>query len=147
MQFAIEPVWKWAEDCEALVFAHWQELGMDQDLPIDPNIERMIAMEAMGMFKVIGVRDEGVLKGYMLAVVSPHLHYQSSPQMFIVDAYYIAPECRNGTGAKLIRFAENLAKELGCIKIYLSCKVHSDHTKLFISLGYTLSDFAFIRRI
>jgi GNAT superfamily N-acetyltransferase len=147
MQFAIEPVWKWAEACEALVFAHWQELGMDQDLKVDPNIERMMAMEAMGMFKVIGALEDGAWKGYMLAVVSPHLHYQSSPPMFIVDAYVVSPTSRNGTGVRLFRFAEAYAKSLGCIKMYASYKIHKEHKKFFELMGWTESDVAVIKRI
>jgi N-acetylglutamate synthase-like GNAT family acetyltransferase len=147
MQFAVESVSKWAGDAEPLVYAHWQELGMDQDLKIDPNIDRMEAMEAMAMFKVISAREDGVLKGYLLAVVSPHLHYQSSPPMFIVDAYYITPDARTGTGARLFKFAEALAKDMGCIKIYASFKLHKDHAGFFDALGYKQSDIAVIKRI
>jgi hypothetical protein len=147
LSFQAEAVEKWAADSPALVRAHWQELGLDLDLEIAPDVDKMKLMEGVGMWKVLTARADGVLVGYLLAVFSPHLHYRSSPPMFIVDAYYIAPDWRTGTGAKLIRFAESFARELGAIKIYLSCKVHCDHTKLFEALGYKLSDYAFIKRI
>jgi Acetyltransferase (GNAT) family len=147
IQFQIEPVEQWAADSKDLVYAHWQELGLDLDLEIAPDIEKMKILESLGMFTVITARDEGKLVGYLLAVVSTHLHYRTSPPMFIVDAYYISLEYRNGTGAKLFRFAEVIAKQLGTIKIYLSCKVHKDHSKFFKVLGYKLSDYAFIKRI
>jgi hypothetical protein len=145
--FQIEPVEKWSVESRDLTLDHWHELGLDLDLEAAIDFSKMKAMEDVGMFKIITVRDEGVMVGYLLAVVSPHLHYSTSAPMFIVDMYYIAPAYRNGTGVKLIRFAESLAKELGTIKIYLSCKVHRDHTKLFQALGYKLSDYAFIKRI
>lgn len=147
MTFQIESVEKWASECGPLVYAHWQELGMDLDLPIAPAYQKMKAMEDLGMFKVITVRESGRLVGYLLAVFSPHLHYTNSAPMFLVDAYYISPESRTGTGAKLIRFTESTAKRLGAIKIYLTCKIHRDHTKLFEALGYQLSDYCFIKRI
>lgn len=147
MDFQAESVEQWASDSADLIVAHWRELGMDLDLEIKPDIAKMKALQDLGVFKVITARDEGKLAGYLLAVFSTHLHYSTSPPMFIVDAYYISPEYRTGTGAKLIRFAESFAKNLGAIKIYLSCKVHRDHTKLFEALGYRLSDYAFIKRI
>lgn len=144
---AVEPVEVWQRDAIPLVREHWRELGLDLDLEISPDFERMKAMESIGLWKVVSVRDEGKLVGYLLAVVSTHLHYSTSPKMFIIDAYYIMPEYRNGTGVKLLKFAECLARELGAIKMYLSCKVHQDHSALFLALGYRLSDHAFTKRI
>jgi len=145
--FQVESVEDWASESKDLVYAHWQELGLDLDLEIAPDFEKMAMLEKMGMFKVITVREDGRMVGYLLAVVSTHLHYRYSPKMLIVDAYYVSPECRSGTGVKLIRFTEDLAQRLGAIKIYFSCKVHKDHSQLFQALGYRLSDYAFTRRI
>ncbi len=143
----VESVEVWEAESKDLVYAHWQELGLDLDLEIAPDFEKMKTLESMGLFKVVTVREGGTLVGYLLAVVSTHLHYRNSPKMLIVDAYYISPECRSGAGVKLIRFTEELAKQLGAIKIYFSCKVHKDHSQLFTALGYRLSDFAFTKRI
>lgn len=145
--FQVESVEEWASESKELVYAHWQELGLDLDLEIAPDFGKMKQLEEMGMFKVITVREDGRLVGYLLAIVNNHLHYRNSPKMLIVDAYYISPECRSGTGVKLVRFTEDLAHRLGAIKIYFSCKVHKDHTQLFQALGYRLSDFAFTKRI
>jgi len=145
--FQVETVETWAAESKDLVYAHWQELGLDLDLEIAPDIAKMKALEDLGVWRVLTAREDGRLVGYLLAVVSVHLHYMNSPRMFIVDAYYVSPESRKGTGAKLIRFAETFARELGTIKIYLSCKIHRDHSALFLALGYQLSDYAFIKRI
>lgn len=145
--FQLKSVEKWGAECMPLVTAHWQELGLDLDLEIAPQFAKMKMLKDLGCFKCITARENGKLVGYLLAVFSVHLHYGKSPPMFIVDAYYVAPEARNGTGAKLIRFSESVARTLGAIKIYLSCKVHQDHSKLFLALGYKLSDYAFIRRL
>jgi hypothetical protein len=165
--FQVESVEDWASESKDLVYAHWQELGLDLDLEIAPDFEKMAVLEGMGMFKVVTVREieecdahegggedmgcvcgeRGRLVGYLLAVVNTHLHYRNSPKMLIVDAYYVAPECRSGTGVKLVRFTEELAHQLGAIKIYFSCKVHKDHSRLFQGLGYRLSDYAFTKRV
>lgn len=145
--FQVEPIAVWEMECKDLVYAHWQELGLDLDLEIAPDFEVMKTLEGLEMFKVVTVREDGKLVGYLLAIINKHLHYRNSARMLIVDAYYISPECRQGTGVKLIRFTESLAHELGAIKIYLSCKAHKDHSRLFQGLGYRLSDFAFVKRI
>lgn len=148
LSFQVECVNKWAADAvPAMVEAHWRELGLDLDLEIKPDLEAMRTLESIGRWKICTARADGRLVGYVLAVVAPHLHYSSSPKMFIVDAYYLAPEYRNGAGAKLLKFAEATARSLGAIKVYLSCKVHQDHSKLFQALGYRLSDYAFIKRL
>lgn len=146
-KFQVESVDEWASEATDLIYAHWQELGLDLDLEIAPDFGKMKQLEDMGMFKVITVRDDGRLVGYLLAIVNNHLHYKNSPKMLIVDAYYVSPEFRNGAGVKLVRFTEDLAHRLGAIKIYFSCKVHKDHSQLFQALGYRLSDFAFTKRI
>ena len=142
-----EKVEVWEKDCMPLVVEHWKELGLDLDLEIAPDFESMKWLEKVGKWAVISVRDDGKLVGYLLAVINTHLHYRTSPKMFIIDAYYIAPQYRNGTGARLIRFAEKFARQVGAIKMYLTCKCHKDHSALFLKMGYRLSDLAFTRRL
>lgn len=147
MTFQIESIPVWAVEATQLIFDHWQELGLDLDLEIAPDFAKMKQLEDMGMFKVLTVREQGKMVGYLLALINHHLHYRTSPKMLIVDAYYIAPAFRSGAGAKLIRFTESIARRFGCIKIYFSCKVHKDHSSLFTAMGYRLSDYAFTKRI
>src|ERR1039458_3156 len=116
--FQTESVERWEAEAKDLIYAHWQELGMDLDLEIAPDFGKMKMLEDLGMFKVITVREDMKLVGYLLAIVSKHLHYRPVPPMLIVDAYYVSPECRSGTGAKLIRYTEALARQLDCIKVY-----------------------------
>ena len=89
--FQVESVEEWASEAGQLIRDHWQELGLDLDLEIAPDFAKMKAMEDVGMFKVVTVREDGVMVGYLLAVVSKHQHYRTSPLMLIVDAYYISP--------------------------------------------------------
>lgn len=143
----IEPVDSWFAEAIPLIYAHWQELGLDTDLKGDINTEALRQLEAIGRCSVITVRDDQELVGYLVAIHFPHLHYQSSGPMFMVDMYYIRPDHRQGAGVRLFKFMESYAKKLGCIKIYLTCKAHKDHSKLFEGLGYRLSDYAFTKRI
>jgi GNAT superfamily N-acetyltransferase len=145
--FQIETIDVWSRDFAPLFVQQWRELGLDQDLKPDFDFEKMRLLEQAGCFVAITARNDGQPIGYVIALFSTHLHYKSSPKMFIVDAYYLLPEFRNGIGAKMLKYAEAAAKTLGAIKIYLTCKVHQDHSELFKALGYKLSDYAFIKRI
>lgn len=142
-----ETVDQWFHDAIPLLYDHWQELGLDTDLKGDVNTDILRVLEQNKALALITVRDEENLVGYLVAIVNPHLHYRSSPPMFIVDMYYIVPKYRRGAGVRMFKFAEDQARKLGCIKFYLSCKVHKDHTALFEGLGFRLSDFAFTKRL
>lgn len=147
LTFQTESTVAFEKDVRPLLYDHWQELGLDLDLKGDPNFEKMHMLEEMHMWHNLTVRDEGKLVGYLWALITPHLHYKSSKPMLIVDAYYVKPKYRKGAGLKLLKFMEAFAKEKDTIKIYLTCKVHKDHSKLFTALGYRLSDYAFTKRI
>lgn len=143
----IETVESWFKDATPLIYDHWQELGMDTDLKGDVNTDALSKLEAAGSCTVITVRDGDAIVGYLMAIHYPHLHYQSSPPVFVVDMHYVKPAYRAINGVRLFKFAENYAKKIGCIKIYLSCKVHQDHSEFFRALGYRPSDYVFIKRI
>jgi len=145
--FQLEPVKRFEKECRPLLFDHWQELGLDLDLEGAPDFEKMAMLEKAGMWNVITARESGKLVGYLWALLSTHLHYKNSGCMLIVDAYYVKPEFRRGTGLQLLKFMEAFAREKQAIKIYLSCKVHRDHSALFTALGYRLSDYAFTKRL
>jgi len=145
--FQVEPVESFVLEATPLIYEHWQELGLDTDLRGDPDFDKMALLEKAGLWYVLTVRHEAKLVGYLWALVAPHLHYRNSGLMLIVDAYYIMPEHRRGAGVGLLKFMEAFAKEKNAIKIYLTCKVHKDQTKLFEALGYRLSDYAFTKRI
>lgn len=147
MTFQVETVESWWADAQPLIYNHWQELGLDTDLEGNIDVAKLVALEKAGLWITMTARDEGKLVGYVVALFSPHLHYSTSGPMMIVDMYYIKPEYRRGNGVKLLKFMEAVASHKKAIKIYLSCKVHKDHSKLFTLLGYRLSDFAFTKRI
>lgn len=143
----IDDMRRWYDDAKDLIYDHWQELGLDTDLKGDVDVDTLATLEESGGASVITARDDGRIVGYLLAIHRPHLHYKSSPPVFIVDMYYIAPEYRHGLGVRLLMFMQHYAKKIGCIKLYLSCKVHKDHSELFKKLGFKLSDYAFVKRI
>lgn len=141
---------KWADyakDAEALWPLHYAELALDQDrIKLDVDWARYEEADRKGQGLIITARDEGSLIGYFIVMLLPHMHYKSAGTMGYPDVYFVLPEYRKaGVGAKLIIATEIACKAIGVTKIYMSCKVHQDHSRLFELLGYKPSDLVFTK--
>ncbi len=125
---------------------HWEELALNKDkIGLSLDLKRYEQAEKDGMLHVVTVRSDGRLVGYFVAALVGHLHYKDAGLMAFTDIYYVLPEFRNGSGAKMLIFLEQSLRALGVTKMYLSCKVHQDHSELFKSLGYQPTDFIFTK--
>ena len=142
---------KWARivsEMKELFPAHWQELALDRDkFPMDVCHDRYLQFEAADALLLVTARADGKLVGYYVGMILPHLHYQSSGKMLHTDMYFVKKEFRNGVGAKLLMCAQDAARKAGAVKMYLSTKAHSDHSKLFELLGFKLSDKMFVKNL
>ncbi len=140
IKYAVE---KWAHvlpDMEAILVQHWQEIALGHDkVPLDIARDRYQDLCDSGSLHIVTARDDGVLIGYHVAIVSGHLHYLSTLHA-MTDVYYILPEYRVGrTGIRLFQFIEKEMRSLGVKKLYTGCKLHTANGrsgKLFEYLGY-----------
>lgn len=140
---------KWARvvhEMKELFPAHWEELALDRDkFPMDVCHDRYIQFEAAGALLLVTARADRKLVGYYVGMVLPHLHYQSSGNMLHTDMYFVKKEFRNGVGAKLLMCAQEAGRKAGAAKMYLSCKLHSNHTDLFQKMGFIPSDIMHVK--
>lgn len=141
---------KWVEafpDMQRLFPAHYAELALDQEsVKLSPNIEMYEEADKKGLMHLVTARNDGHLVGYFVAAVLPHLHYREAGPMSQTDAYFVDPGYRvGGCGAKLLMFAEESLREKGVKKIYISTKLHSNHSELFEKLGYKATDVVFTK--
>ena len=126
--------------------AHWEELALDrQKFPMDVHYDRYVHFETADALLVVTARADGKLVGYYVGMILPHLHYQSSGNMLHTDMYFIKREFRNGAGAKLLMCVQDAARRRKCVKMYLSCKIHSNHTELFQKMGFVPSDIMHVK--
>ena len=115
---------------------HYDELSVTKDFELDPNYEAYFAMERSKHLKVITCRKDGVLIGYIIFVLMPHLHYKSM-MTALEDIYYLTKSERKGrVGIKLFQYAEQYLKSIGVHRIIYSTKTHLDNSRLFEYLGY-----------
>ena len=130
---------------------HWGELGLTkEDVPVDMDWDRYLELEKDNKLHLVTVRHNGHVIGYQFTFVGGHFHYKSTIHG-MVDLYYILPQFRKGmVGVKMFNFAEEELKKIGVKKIITGCKAvipGLDHTKLFEHMGYTKSDYQFIKII
>ena len=92
---------------------HFTEVAMYQDLlRLKPNHEFYRTMEKSAALRVITARCDGLLIGYLIMWIHPHPHYHDTVCAY-EDAKFVLPEYRGHTGAKLVRFAEGVARDAG----------------------------------
>lgn len=80
---------------------------------LNPNYEAYWQLESLGMLHLLIAREEGVIVGYCIIIINPHLHFQHK-QYATVDVLYVSPSKRGGFVAyKLLRLTEEMVKDLG----------------------------------
>ena len=125
------------EELKQLYPAHYEELSVTKSVPLEPNYEVYKNIETAGILKVVTCRNDKELIGYILFIVTPHLHYKSCITA-VEDIYFVKKDYRRGrTGIKLFQFAEKYLKEQGVHRVIYGTKVHLDNSKLFEYLGYS----------
>lgn len=120
-----------------LLVKHWHEVALNHAaVPLDIDQAGYKRHDESGALHIVTARRDGVLIGYHVAIISPHLHYASTLHG-LTDVYYIAPEFRHGvTGMRLFQRVEKELKERGVKKLYTATKLHLDQGKLFEHMGY-----------
>lgn len=114
-----------ADGLEEMLFDHWQEVGLDHDaVPLAPDWVHYRDMEKQGIFRIVAMRDAGLLIGYSAFFVNRHLHYRHTLHA-VNDYFWLSPERRRGwAGVRLFRDSERLMQGLGVVKMMYHIKPH-----------------------
>ena len=68
---------QFVDEFEKLFPEHYEELCVTKDFPYEPDYEAYRRIGAAGMLRCITCRADGELIGYIIFIVTPHLHYKS----------------------------------------------------------------------
>lgn len=125
------------KEVQPLLPRHWEELALNKDkVPLAPDYDRYLRMDAEGMISVVTVRAGGKLVGYSIFIVQPGFHYKTCLEARM-DIFWLAPEYRGRMGGvRLFNAHEQELKRRGVKRIYSGSKLHKDTSRLFIALGY-----------
>lgn len=129
------------EDAKGLLESHWDEVALNKDkIKVNPDWDTYYLLQEQGKLDIFTARDEGVLVGYFVVFVSPHIHYKD--HLFAKnDLLYLSPSHRKGfTGVKLIKFAEKMLKEDGVSVLVVNTKNHKPFHKLMEFLGFSSAE-------
>lgn len=120
-----------------LLELHYEEIASFKEaIPLDPDYARYEQMDAAGRLFIIAARRDGVLVGYSIFFVGPHLHYNST--VFAAnDIVFLHPsERQGGLGVRLFKESERLVRERGARMISWHIKPINDFSPLLERLGY-----------
>lgn len=138
-----------------LLFAHWKEVAHYQDIELTPDIETYTRLEANGVIRVFTARAprydvppddrSGLLVGYALFIVTPHLHYRQVVQAQN-DVIYIQPDQR---GTMPLRFIDFCTESLFADGVDLVChhpKVAHNFGPILERQGFSPMDVLYVKR-
>ena len=148
--FVEEPWSVYRAECDALWREHYDELAARKSqMKMKPDETAYRALESAGVLHILVARDQGVMVGYLLSVVRPHLHYCDNLCGF-EDAYFLTRDHRRGrTGIRLFQAWEQTMRLARCDMLFAMCKVipDLDHTRMLEWLGFKRTDYAFSKWI
>ena len=112
--------------------------------PANPQIETYCQMEELGLAHAIGAFYRGELVGFIFLIISTIPHFgrcAASTESFFVSE----PARKSGAGLRLLHEAEELAKELGAVGIYVSSPSSGRLAKVLPGVGYRETNRLFFR--
>ena len=131
---------------------HWAELGVtkEDDCPLDPDFERFIQLDDLGLLRVWAARDGKTLAGYLAWFIQPHIHYRSTLHA-VEDLYLLSAPYRQGlNGYRFFTTAIDALRDLGVKRCIVHSKVHFEPERgglvqFFARLGFVHTDNLYIR--
>lgn len=144
IKFDQERLSAFREEAKELFAAHYDEVAQFKSLQkLDPDWVTYDLYEKMGKLWSMTARDDGVLVGYIIMIVSTHLHYRQL-RSAMEDVHFIHPDYRKGlVGYKLIKAALQQMRNLGVSFCVMRTKADQDHGKLFERLGGVKHDIVY----
>jgi len=122
-----------------LLAEHWELVALNKGkIKLNPDWKEYARLDASGALRIFTARKDGVLVGYFVLIINKSIHY--SDHFFAVnDVIFVKPDSRAGaTGYKLLKYAENYCKQVGCSTLTVNTKVHIPFDKLMIGMGFDL---------
>lgn len=123
LNFAIESYDRVAEEIKMMLPAHWQELAVYKDIPLDPDYDLYRTLDRAGILKIFTARLDSELIGYSIFVVKRHPHYRGH-SWAMNDIVWVHPSHRSaGVGGAFVLFWDAQFRHLGVDVVHVNAKV------------------------
>lgn len=148
VRYQVERLAEIWEELQPLFAAHYREISVYPDIPLDMDKERYLQGERAGVLRCYTVRSVGAeLVGYAVFIVQRALHYRGSLQA-AQDLIFVRRDYRGGgVGGGLISYCDEDLAAIGVQVVSHHTKAHHDFGPLLERLGYTLNERAYTRRL
>ena len=110
------------EEMLPLLDAQFEEVGGGAGLALDPDWHRFLALEDDGLLRIYTMRSEGVLIGFIVAILDFQLAHKDSKVAYI-SVTYVDPKWRRtgeglvSSGSAFLKWAEEEISKEGCTGI------------------------------
>ena len=124
LKIQVETLVNVKDECGALIEAHWREIAVWQDIPLDPDWAAYENLERLGMLVIYTARtDNDKLVGYSVFFMRKHMHYKGH-SWAANDITFVHPDYRDGrVGRNMVRFWEQDLKARGIHVVHVNVKV------------------------
>lgn len=141
-----EPFKDLINDIKPLIERHWKEIAHYDDIPLDPDYEKYIELDELGVLRCFTARSSELV-GYIFYLVHYNPHYKSSLQA-VQDILYVTPSSRGAfLGIKILRFANNELRNEGVQVEYQHIKAKHNFGPMLEREGYELVDLVYAKRL
>lgn len=136
-----------AKEALPLMEANWDERRTDPNIPFDPWLEGIEAMQIAGALVIHTAREDGQLVGYISHAVSP-LTVSRGVIVAHEQVWYVKPEHRGGSLAvRLKRAAEATLKQRGVYRIDLALPYGTGVDKMTKALGWSAEGTHYMKKV
>ena len=122
-EFAWQRLNEIAHELPSLFLEHWRESSLDHR-PLEPNWDLYYAWDLNGTLRILTVRAEGALVGYLFMLLSAHVDHKTT--LFAqAEKFWLDPAFRQGwTGVKLFKEGVRAATEWGAKEFAVPVELH-----------------------
>lgn len=112
-----------AHELPSLFIEHWKEASLSKD-PLDPNWDLYYSWDVQNVLRILTVRSEGALVGYLFLLLSTHVDHKTLLYAQ-AEKFWLDPVFRQGwTGVKMFKEALAASKTWGAIEFAVPVELH-----------------------
>lgn len=138
--YQVEKLADMLDELKPLLEDHYDEISMKYS-PLNPDYDKYIMVEEMGMLRVVTARKDGQLVGYFITFVHYNMHYRDMIYG-VNDIVYIQPEYRGSSvGYRLFKYAiDDLIENMVVSVIVIHMKIKYEFRHLLTGLGFVQTE-------
>lgn len=136
------------DEIKPILERHWEEIANNKNkIPFKPDYDKYKQLDDTGVLHIATARSNGVLIGYCISFIVPHIHY--SENLFAsMDVLYLDKEHRGKmTGIRLIAFAENDLRKKDVSVFTFHIKTNHDIGPIMERLGFNKIEYIYSKYI